>query len=70
VSASVDDMTSSSEEDILMNMWLKLCKRRKRKWIHDFNESCAQHGAYVHLPSMFTSFEIACPSLFEWPEHE
>jgi hypothetical protein len=43
----VDDMTSSSEEDILMYTWLKSRKRRKRKWIHDFNESCAQHGAYV-----------------------
>jgi hypothetical protein len=40
-------MTSSSEKDILMYMWLKLRKRRKRKWIHEFNESCAQHGAYV-----------------------
>jgi hypothetical protein len=46
-SSLVDDMTSSSEEDILMYMWLKLCKRKKRKWIHDFNESCAQHGVYV-----------------------
>jgi hypothetical protein len=40
-------MTSSSEEDILMYTWLKLRKRRKRKWIHNFNESCVQHGAYV-----------------------
>jgi hypothetical protein len=30
-----------------MYMWLKLRKRRKKKWIHDFNESCAQHGEYV-----------------------
>jgi hypothetical protein len=46
-SSLVDDTTSSSEEDIWMYMWLKLRKRRKRKWIHDFNESYAQHGAYV-----------------------
>ncbi|PNF17663.1 hypothetical protein B7P43_G07338 [Cryptotermes secundus] len=28
-------------------MWLKLRRRKKRKWICDFNESCAQRGAYV-----------------------
>jgi hypothetical protein len=30
-----------------MYMWFKLRKRRKSKWIDDFNESCAQHAAYV-----------------------
>ncbi|XP_066999876.2 putative nuclease HARBI1 [Anabrus simplex] len=44
---SAVNMASSSEDDVLLYMWLKLRNKRKRKWIHDFNMSCAQHGAYT-----------------------
>jgi hypothetical protein len=56
-------MASFSEEDILMYMWLKLRKRKKRKWIHDFNESRAQHGAYVLARDLLNG-----PMKFQSPE--
>jgi hypothetical protein len=51
--------------NILMYMWLKLRKRRKRKWIHDFNESSAQHVAYVLALDL-----LSISYLFEWPGDE
>jgi hypothetical protein len=49
ITSLVDDTTSYSEEYISVYMWLKLHKRRKRKWIHDLNVSCAEHDACMHF---------------------
>jgi hypothetical protein len=43
----------------------------KRKWIHDFNESCAQHGEYVlardllNDPVKFQSYHRMFPESYK-----